>query len=91
VAFKGKTIEGFAGETVFVGDHLGAGELAEVAHVEAVLDMFAEGACADAEFGGDREGRAHGHPGHTFYAGSYYNVLGAAHDGLGGELDGLLG
>jgi hypothetical protein len=91
VAFVSEAIQLLALELIFLGDHLGAHELAEHGHAEFLLDAFGEGAGADAVLGREHEGQAHRHARHRFHTSRDHHVLRAAHHRLRRELHRLLG
>jgi hypothetical protein len=79
VAFEAEGVDGLAAEAPALGDEFGGEALGD--DVEAVEDLFGEGAAV----------AAHGHAAHALDASADDEVVGAAHDGLCGEVDGLEG
>ena len=89
VALIAVLVDFFLGQTILLGDHFRAHELRE-------LDVRIGGLDSRAHIGAEavlgRQGRreAHGNAGHALDARGDDDVHGAAHNGLGRELQGLL-
>ena len=81
-------VEVLAREVPLVGDHLGRDALG---HETATLGVALHhlGAEGEPEVADDR--RSHGRVGHVLDPGRDHHVVGAGHDALGGEVQGLLG
>ena len=89
VTIKRKLIELVTRQFVFLGDHLGAHELAELNVRIARLHLRAH-VVAHAVLGGQRAADTHRHAGHTFNASSDYDIHGARHYRLRRKVNGLL-
>src|SRR5690606_5549075 len=73
------------------GDQLGAAELADLLVAVAFGPLAAAARQAQAGVGADGGGGGDGDEAHHLDAARDHHVLGAGGDGLGGEVDGLLG
>ena len=90
LAFIAEFVEHILGEIIFLGDHFGAGELAELDARVARLDPRPAEGRAHAVVVGQFGGGAHRHPRHRFDAGSDDDVHLAAHHRGSGEMQRLL-
>src|SRR5690606_26164740 len=91
VAAQGPALHVLAGDVPLLGDQLGAAELGDLVGAVAVVPALraderrVEAVFLAREHGGrDRDGA------HVLHAGRDDHLGGAAHDGLGAEVDGLL-
>ena len=89
VTLVGILVELVLVQPVLLGDHLGAGELAEL---DVRITLFLARALGHAKtvLGRQDNGEAHRHAGHALDAGGDDDVLRPAHHRLGGEMQRLL-
>ena len=92
VGFQGEGFHLLPGDFPLVGDHLGGVELGHGDVAVARHPALAAGeGIAEAQGLGRQHGGGNRDPGHGLYAAGNHHIVDPGHDGLGGEVHGLLG